>query len=232
MSKSIIRIENLYKNYYVGDQTIEVLKWLDFEIGEWDFVSIMGHSGSGKSTLMNIIGMLDNPTSWYYHLGDIDVSEVTDDDQAMIRRANIGFVFQSYNLLKKTSSLMQVELPLMYQWVLKKEREERAREALIKVWLWDKLHSMPNELSGWQQQRISIARAMVTNPLIILADEPTGALDSKTWEEIMELFTELNKSWKTIVIITHEPEIDKFARTHIYLKDGNIVEGQPQKHNK
>ena len=228
MTASIIKIENLYKNYYVGDQTIEVLKWLDFEITEGDFVSIMGHSGSGKSTLMNIIGMLDNPTSGNYSLGGIDVSQVTDDDQAMIRRANIGFVFQSYNLLKKTSSLMQVEMPLMYQWVGKKEREERAREALIRVWLGDKLHSMPNELSGGQQQRISIARAMVTNPLLILADEPTGALDSRTGEEIMWLFTELNKSGKTIVIITHEPDIDKFAKTHIYLKDGKIVQSQPQ----
>lgn len=183
----------------------------------------MGQSGSGKSTLMNIIGMLDNPSTGQYIFHGKDVSGLTDDDQALIRRQNIGFIFQSYNLLPRTSALHQVVMPLIYQGVGKKEREERALAALAKVGLSAKINSMPNEMSGGQQQRVSIARALVTNPAILLADEPTGALDSKTGEEIMELLTELNKEGKTIIVITHEHEIDAYAKRHILIRDGNIV---------
>lgn len=188
-----------------------------------EFVSIMGQSGSGKSTLMNIIGMLDNPSTGSYYFNGRDVSGLTDDDQALIRRENIGFIFQSYNLLPRTSALNQVIMPLIYQGVEKKERTERALEALRKVGIADKIANFPNEMSGGQQQRVSIARALVTNPSIILADEPTGALDSKTGVEIMELLTELNNEGKTIIVITHEHEIDAFAKRHILIRDGDIV---------
>lgn len=190
---------------------------------EGEFVSIMGQSGSGKSTLMNIIGMLDNPSTGSYVFNGRDISGLTDDDQALIRRENIGFIFQSYNLLPRTSALNQVIMPLIYQGVGKKERTERALEALRKVGIADKINNMPNEMSGGQQQRVSIARALVTNPSIILADEPTGALDSKTGEEIMELLTKLNDEGKTVIVITHEPQIDAFAKRHILIRDGDIV---------
>lgn len=192
-------------------------------MNEGEFVSIMGQSGSGKSTLMNIIGMLDNPSTGSYIFNGRDISGLTDDDQALIRRENIGFIFQSYNLLPRTSALNQVIMPLIYQGVGKKERTERALEALRKVGIADKINNMPNEMSGGQQQRVSIARALVTNPSIILADEPTGALDSKTGEEIMELLTELNNEGKTVIVITHEPQIDAFAKRHILIRDGDIV---------
>lgn len=220
---NLIKLENIKKSYIVGDQTIDVLKWIDLEINEWEFISITGQSGSWKSTLMNIIGMLDNPTSWNYYFNNENVADITDDEQALIRRKNIGFIFQSYNLISRTSAIKQVMMPLIYQWVPWKERIKRATEALNKVWLWDKLNSLPNELSGWQQQRISIARALVTNPLIILWDEPTWALDSKTGEEIMELMMSLNNEWKTIIIITHSPEVDKYAKKRIYIKDWLIL---------
>jgi len=183
----------------------------------------MGQSGSGKSTLMNIIGMLDNPSKGKYFFDGADISDLTDDDQALIRRENIGFIFQSYNLLPRTSALNQVIMPLLYQNIGKKEREERSIKALEKVGLADKMNNLPNEMSGGQQQRVSIARALVMNPSIILADEPTGALDSKTGVEIMELLTELNKEGKTIIVITHEHEVDAYAARHILIKDGNIV---------
>lgn len=192
-------------------------------MNEGEFVSIMGQSGSGKSTLMNIIGMLDNPSTGSYVFNGRDISGLTDDDQALIRRENIGFIFQSYNLLPRTSALNQVIMPLIYQGMGKKERTERALEALRKVGIADKINNMPNEMSGGQQQRVSIARALVTNPSIILADEPTGALDSKTGEEIMELLTKLNKEGKTVIVITHEPQIDAFAKRHILIRDGDIV---------
>lgn len=220
---SLIKIENIIKTYWLGKEGLDVLKNVSLEVKAWDFVSIMGQSGSGKSTLMNIIGMLDNPTSGKYFFDGKDVSKLTDDDQALIRRGNIGFIFQSYNLLPRISAIKQVMMPLIYQWVSSKERYERALEALQKVWLEDKINSLPSEMSGWQQQRVSIARALVTNPLLILADEPTGALDSKTWDEVMGIISALNKEWKTIIIITHETEIDKYARRHIHLKDGQII---------
>lgn len=221
--KNLIQLNNIIKSYQLGNEELVVLKWISLEINSWEFVSIMWQSWSGKSTLMNIIWMLDNPTSWKYLFNSQDVSFLTDDDQAMIRRQNIGFIFQSYNLLSKTSALNQVMLPLIYQWVWTKERKERAYEALKKVWLEDKINNLPSEMSGWQQQRVSIARALVTNPLLILADEPTWALDSKTWIEVMELISKLNSEWKTIVIITHSPEVDEYAKKHINLKDWLIV---------
>ncbi|MDD2917063.1 MAG: ABC transporter ATP-binding protein [Candidatus Gracilibacteria bacterium] len=219
----LIEMHNITKSYKLGDDELKILKGINIEINKGEFVSIMGQSGSGKSTLMNIIGMLDNPSTGEYFFEGKDVSHLTDDDQGMIRRENIGFIFQSYNLLPKTSALNQVIMPLIYQGVGKKERTERAIEALKKVGLGEKLNNMPNEMSGGQQQRVSVARALVTNPVLILADEPTGALDSKTGAEMMELLVELNKEGRTIVVITHEHEIDAYAERHILIRDGNIV---------
>jgi len=219
----LISIKNIFKKYQLWAEELVVLKWISLDINEWEFVSIMWQSWSGKSTLMNIIWMLDNPSNWQYFFNWEDVSGLTDDDQAMIRRQNIWFIFQSYNLLSKTSAINQVMLPLIYQWIGTKERYTRAYEALKKVWLEDKINNMPSEMSGWQQQRVSIARALVTDPLLILADEPTWALDSKTWVEVMELIAKLNNEWKTIVIITHSPEVDVYAKKHINLKDWLII---------
>ncbi|NDK19924.1 ABC transporter ATP-binding protein [Candidatus Gracilibacteria bacterium] len=220
----LIQMTQIVKTYQLGkEESIDVLKGVDIEINKGEFVSIMGQSGSGKSTLMNIIGMLDNPSKGKYFFDGADISDLTDDDQALIRRENIGFIFQSYNLLPRTSALNQVIMPLLYQNIGKKEREERSIKALEKVGLADKMNNLPNEMSGGQQQRVSIARALVMNPSIILADEPTGALDSKTGVEIMELLTELNKEGKTIIVITHEHEVDAYAARHILIKDGNIV---------
>ncbi|EKD66349.1 MAG: hypothetical protein ACD_49C00050G0019 [uncultured bacterium (gcode 4)] len=223
MQEQVIKMTGIKKIYHVGDEDIEVLKWVDFELHKWEFASIMWESGSGKSTLMNIIWMLDNPSSGAYFFDGIDISKATDDEQALLRRRNIGFIFQWYNLLPKTPAIKQVMLPLVYQWVPAKIRKQKAIEALIKVGLGDKIYSLPNEMSGWQQQRVAIARAIVTDPLLILWDEPTGALDSKTGNDVMEIITKLNEEWKTILIITHSAEVDKFAKKHIFIKDGMIV---------
>lgn len=220
---ALIELKNITKSYQLGDQTLNVLKWIDLEINKGEFASIMWQSWSWKSTLMNIIGMLDNPTNWTYKFNQSDVSTITDDDQALIRRESIGFIFQSYNLLAKTPAIQQVMLPLMYQWVPQKERQERAFLALKKVWLEDKINNLPSEMSWWQQQRVAIARAIVTDPLLILWDEPTWALDTKTGEEVMDLIWQLNAEWKTILIITHSPEVDQFAKKHILIRDGLIV---------
>lgn len=223
MQEQVIKMTGIKKIYHVGDEDLEVLKWVDFELHKWEFASIMGESGSGKSTLMNIIGMLDNPSGGNYFFDWIDISKATDDEQALLRRRNIGFIFQWYNLLPKTPAIKQVMLPLVYQWVPAKIRKQKAIEALIKVGLGDKIYSLPNEMSGWQQQRVAIARAIVTDPLLILGDEPTGALDSKTGNDVMEIITKLNEEWKTILIITHSAEVDKFAKKHIFIKDGMIM---------
>lgn len=220
---NLITIKNLTKKYKLWWVDFEVLKWINLEINKWEFVSIMWQSGSGKSTLMNIIGMLDIPTTWEYFFDSKNVSEISEDEQALIRRENLWFIFQNYNLLPKTSALKQVMLPLMYQWVPLKEREHRAYEALKKVGLQDKINNLTNEMSGWQQQRVAIARAIVTNPLLILWDEPTWALDSRTWVEIMELIRELNSEWKTILIITHSPEVNEYADRSILIKDWLIT---------
>ncbi|MDD2565729.1 MAG: ABC transporter ATP-binding protein [Candidatus Gracilibacteria bacterium] len=223
MTENVIRMTGIKKIYNVGDEELEVLKGVDFVLNKGEFASIMGESGSGKSTLMNIIGMLDNPTTGNYFFNGVDISKSTDDEQALLRRRNIGFIFQSYNLLSKTTALRQVMLPLVYQGVPAKLRKQLAIEALTKVGLKDKINSLPSEMSGGQQQRVAIARAIVTDPLLILGDEPTGALDSKTGSDVMEIIAKLNEEGKTILIITHSAEVDKFAKKHIFIKDGMIV---------
>jgi len=219
----MITLNNIKKEYKMGTNIVPVLKWIDVEIKSGDFVSIMWPSWSGKSTLMNIIGMLDVASSGEYNFWDIKVTGKKEDDLSSIRGKNIWFIFQSYNLISRMSVLKQVMLPLVYAWIDKKLREKKAIEALKKVWLADKINSFPNELSWGQQQRVSIARALAINPMLLLADEPTWALDTKTGTEIMNLLTQLNKEWKTIVLITHEHEIDAYANKHILIKDGLIV---------
>jgi len=219
----MIKLEWITKNYKMWDNIIQVLKWIDLEIEDWDFLSIMGPSWSWKSTLMNIIWMLDIASSWTYTFDEINVTWKKESEISRIRWKNIWFIFQSYNLIARMSVIKQVMLPLAYQWVPKMKRQKLALDALKKVWLDDKINSKPNELSWWQQQRVSIARALVVNPWMILADEPTWALDTTTWNEIMQLLTELNNDWKTIVLITHEKEVEKYAKKHIYIKDWLIV---------
>ena len=219
----MIKLKGIKKDYKMWENIVHVLKWVDLDIEAWDFVSIMWPSWSWKSTIMNIIWMLDVATSGTYTFEDIEISWKKEDDLSKIRWKKIWFIFQSYNLISRMSVLKQVMLPLAYGWVEKSKRKTLAIEALSKVWLADKTESFPNELSGWQQQRVSIARALAFNPSMILADEPTWALDSKTWDEIMELLQELNRAWTTIVLITNEAEIDLYAKTHILIKDGLIV---------
>ncbi|MDD5769725.1 MAG: ABC transporter ATP-binding protein [Candidatus Gracilibacteria bacterium] len=219
----MIKLKNITKDYKMGENLICVLRGVNLEIKQGDFVSIMGPSGSGKSTLMNIIGMLDIPTSGNYEFDGINLDGLSEDDLSGIRGKKIGFIFQSYNLIPRMTVLKQVMLPLSYQGISRGKREELAIQALKKVGLEDKKNNKPNELSGGQQQRVSIARALAINPSMILADEPTGALDTKTGQEIMELLTQLNKEGKTIVLITHEHEVDAYAKRHILIKDGLIV---------
>lgn len=220
----MIKLKNIKKSYQMWWQNIEILKWIDLEINSWDFVSIMGPSWSWKSTLMNIIWMLDVASSWTYEFNWQKIDWVSEDDLSKIRWKNLWFIFQSYNLISRLSVIKQVMLPLMYAWIPRYKREKLALEALKKVWLESKKDNKPNELSGWQQQRVSIARALALNPEVILADEPTWALDTKTWQEIMDLLVQLNKDWKTIILITHEKEIDEYAKTHIFIKDWLIVD--------
>jgi len=220
---SLIHLKNIKKSYDLWWETLNILKWIDLDIEEWEFLSVMWSSWSWKSTLMNIMWMLDIPTSWEYIFDWKDVSNLNDDKQAMIRRKNIWFIFQNYNLLKKTSAIEQVMIPLMYQEVPYKQRYERALEALKKVWLENQINKLPSEMSGWQQQRVAIARAIVTNPSLILWDEPTWALDSKTWEEVMQIIKSLNDEWKTIVIITHSPEVNAYAKRFVHIKDWLLI---------
>lgn len=220
----MITMNNITKSYTMGETVVHALRGVDLQINEGEFVAIMGPSGSGKSTLMNIIGCLDTPDSGTYILGGKDVSQLTDDEQAHIRNGNIGFVFQQFNLLARTPALKQVALPLMYGGMSRAERSKRATEALGRVGLADRLDHKPDELSGGQQQRVAIARALVAQPNIILADEPTGALDTHTGEEILALFQELNEQGITVVMITHDPEVATQAQRTIWIRDGVVVD--------
>jgi putative ABC transport system ATP-binding protein len=222
---TVIEMTNITKSYQMGTQVVHALRGVDISIKEGEMVAIMGPSGSGKSTLMNMIGCLDVPSNGVYRLDGIDVSTLSDDEQAKIRNKRIGFVFQQFNLLPRTSALKQAALPLMYAGYNLSERNQRAKEALQKVGLGDRTDHRPDELSGGQQQRVAIARAIATNPSIILADEPTGALDTKTGEEILDLFAEFNKQGMTIIMVTHDPEVAERAERIIWLRDGLLADG-------
>ncbi|MEL3958670.1 ABC transporter ATP-binding protein [Caldifermentibacillus hisashii] len=221
----MIQLASIKKSYSLGNEDVLVLNGIDLKINTGEFISIMGPSGSGKSTLMNIIGFLDRPTEGTYFLNGKEVLQYKEHELAKIRNRAIGFVFQQFNLLPRLNALKNVELPMIYAGVKKKEREERAKEALEKVGLGDRMLHLPNELSGGQKQRVAIARAIVNKPDLILADEPTGALDTKTSEQIMELFTMLNKEdGTTVIVVTHEEEVASYANRLILLRDGYIVQ--------
>jgi putative ABC transport system ATP-binding protein len=218
----MIELKSITKEYQMGTQTVHALRGVDLTIADGEFAAIMGPSGSGKSTLMNIIGCLDLPSGGAYHLDGIDVSDMTDDDQARVRNKHIGFVFQQFNLLPRTSALKQVALPLMYAGVGRGERTDRAAAALQAVGLGDRIHHRPDELSGGQQQRVAIARALATDPGIILADEPTGALDTQSGEEILRIFETLNEQGITVIVVTHDPDVAERAHRTIWIRDGLI----------
>lgn len=222
MSRPIIEISNLVKRYEMGDEEVYALRDVSLTIGTNEYLAIMGPSGSGKSTLMNMLGCLDTPTAGTYLFSGHDVREMNDDDLAEIRNREIGFVFQTFNLLPRATALQNVELPLVYSGVSKDERRRRAEEALARVQLSDRMTHRPNELSGGQRQRVAIARAIVTAPSIILADEPTGNLDTKTGHDIMALFRDLWSAGNTVILVTHEEEIARHARRIIRLRDGRI----------
>jgi putative ABC transport system ATP-binding protein len=223
MYKTIIKITGLRKDYHVGEITVHALRGVDMEINAGEFVAVMGVSGSGKSTMLNILGCLDKPTKGEYYLDGVDIKTLSKDDLARLRNKKLGFVFQAYNLLPRTTALENVELPLFYDPKVKaKERKERAIAAIEAVGLSGRMHHMPNQLSGGQQQRVAIARSLVNDPVMILADEPTGNLDTRTSFEIMELFQDLNERGRTIVYVTHEPDIAKFASRNVVFRDGLI----------
>jgi putative ABC transport system ATP-binding protein len=219
---NIINIEHIAKVYQVGSEEVHALRDVSLRIDKNEYVAIMGPSGSGKSTLMNVLGCLDTPTSGIYNFNSASVSQMSDNDLAKIRNREIGFVFQTFNLLARSDAVHNVELPLIYAGVPAYERRERAEQALRDVGLGDRMHHKPNELSGGQRQRVAVARALVTNPSIILADEPTGNLDSKTGEEIMLLFNEIYEKGNTIILVTHEEYIAEHAARIIRIKDGMI----------
>ncbi|MFZ1704979.1 MAG: ABC transporter ATP-binding protein [Saprospiraceae bacterium] len=218
----IIQVKDLSKIYKMGSETIHALRSVTMDIHRNEYVALMGPSGSGKSTLMNIFGCLDSPTAGTYILNDINVSSMTDSELAEVRNKQIGFVFQTFNLLPRLSALENVALPLVYAGISKKERLEKAAHVLERVNLGDRMTHNPNELSGGQRQRVAIARALVNDPAIILADEPTGNLDSKTSIEIMNIFEHIQTGGNTVIIVTHEPDIAEFAKRVVRLKDGNI----------
>ncbi|UOY88841.1 ABC transporter ATP-binding protein [Bacillus glycinifermentans] len=225
----MIQLSNVTKSYHIGKETFDVLHSIDVAIEQGEYLSIMGPSGSGKSTLMNIIGCLDRPTSGMYKLDGEDISSYKDKELAAVRNRSIGFVFQQFQLLPRLNAKKNVELPMIYAGIGKKERQERAERALEKVGLKDRMLHMPNELSGGQKQRVAIARAIVNEPKLVLADEPTGALDTKTSISIMEQFSELNSEGTTIVLVTHEPEIANYTNRMILVRDGEIVSPERQR---
>lgn len=228
MNDVIIRLEDIQKSYFMGTQAIPVLKGITLDIFKNEYVALMGPSGSGKSTLMNILGCLDSPTGGRYILNGKDVSKMVDDDLAEVRNTEIGFVFQQFNLLPRLTAAENVALPLIYAGVSKKERVERSMEALHKVGLAERSHHKSNELSGGQIQRVAIARALVNNPSLLLADEPTGNLDTKTSVEVMEIFGKIQEAGNTVVLVTHEEDIANYAHRVVRLRDG-LVETDTQK---
>lgn len=221
---NLISIKNLNKIYKTGAVEVHALKNVNLEIEHGEFVAIMGQSGSGKSTLMNILGCLDRPTSGEYLLEGTDISSRSQDELSFIRNKKIGFVFQAFNLIPRTNVLRNVELPMIYAKIRSSQRTKRASELLEKVGLGDRMHHLPNELSGGQKQRVAIARALANNPPIILADEPTGNLDTRSSEEIMDIFTALNKEGNSVILVTHEPDIAEYADRVIVFRDGSLIE--------
>lgn len=224
----MIILKDVTKTYHMGDTTVHALAGINLEIADGELTAIMGPSGSGKSTLMNILGCLDRPTGGSYSIDGHEVGILNDDELAVMRNKKIGFVFQNFNLLPRMSALQNVALPMVYAGVSKIERIERAEKALAMVGLEDRKHHRPNELSGGQRQRVAIARSLVNNPAIIMADEPTGNLDSKSGNEIMEIFCELNLQGRTIILVTHEPEIGAYARRILHVRDGELVRDEKQ----
>jgi putative ABC transport system ATP-binding protein len=222
MSRALISLSNIRKTYVLGAQTVHALKKIDLDIQRGEYVALMGPSGSGKSTLMNVIGCLDTPSQGEYWLNDKEVSKMSDVDLSKVRNDEIGFIFQTFNLLTRLTALDNVALPLVYAGIPLKERNERAAETLNKVGLGDRFHHKPNELSGGQRQRVAVARALINNPSLLLADEPTGNLDTQTSHEIMALFEEIHAAGNTIVLVTHEEDIAKHAKKIVRLRDGLI----------
>ncbi len=222
-NSKLIKIRDIKKYYQMGRETVKAIDGVDLDVEEGEYISIMGPSGSGKSTLMNLIGCLDTPTEGSYRLKDNEVKGMKDAELSRIRNSEIGFIFQTFNLLPRNDALSNVELPLIYSSVSRKERKKLAERALTKVGLGDRLHHRPSELSGGQRQRVATAKAIVNEPALVLADEPTGNLDTGTGEEIMSLFADLNEKGNTLIVVTHEDFIGEKARRHINLKDGKIV---------